>query len=388
MSDHRARRRKARISRTTLTLSAAAALGALSLTACGEDSGSGPGDDGRLDVIASFYPMEFLAEQVGGDLVSVTTLTAPGTEPHDMELTARQTASLGEADVIVYLEGIQPAVDEAIEQSGAAHVAEALSLAGEHAGQEGHDESHEEGHEEAHAGEPGHEDEAHEDEAHEEEHGHAEDGHAEEGHTEDGHTDEGHADEGHADDGHTDEGHADDGHDHEGGDPHIWLDPVAYSAVAEGVAEVFAEADPDHAEDYRRNAGTLTAELSALDSEYREGLADRTGDTFITTHAAFGHLAERYGLHEEAITGLDPESEPSAARMRDLHDIAERENVTTIFFETLVSDETARTLADDLGLQTAVLDPVEGITDDSPGADYLEVMRANLEALSKALGAA
>ncbi|SFC01249.1 metal ABC transporter substrate-binding protein [Streptomyces aidingensis] len=367
MSDHRTRRRKARISTTALALGATAALSALTLTACSEDSsGTGSGDDGRLDVIASFYPMEFVAERVGGDLVSVTTLTAPGTEPHDMELTARQTASLSEADVIVYLEGIQPAVDQAIEQAGAAHTAEALSLAGAHAEEEsghGEEEGHAEG--DTHAEEEGHAEEGH---THAEEEGHAEgDTHAEE-------------ESGHAEDSH-------DGHDHEGGDPHIWLDPVAYAAVTEGVAEVFAEADPDHAADYHNNADALIAELNALDAEYEEGLAGRTGDTFITTHAAFGHLAERYGLHEEAIAGLDPESEPSAARMQELHDIAEHENVTTVFFETLVSDETARTLAGDLGLETAVLDPLEGITEDSPGADYLEVMRANLEALRKALGA-
>ncbi|GAB2931080.1 zinc ABC transporter substrate-binding protein [Streptomyces mayteni] len=311
------------------------------LTACGSgDEGGGAGADGRLDVVASFYPMEFLAERIGGEHVSVSTLTEPGVEPHDLDLSPRQTASLSEADLVVYLQGLQPAVDEAVEQSGASHVVEATSFTTL---------------------------ETHGDDVDGEEH-------AEE-HAEDGHADEEHAE----DDGH--------GHDHEGGDPHVWLDPVRYAEVAQGVGDAMAEADPDHAADYERNAEQLVGELQSLDEEFAAGLADAPARTFITTHAAFGYLAERYELHEEAITGLDPEAEPSAARMRDLQDIAREDGVTTVFFETLVSDETARTLADDLGLETAVLDPVEGITEDSPGADYLEVMRANLAALQQALGA-
>ncbi len=307
----------------------ATALGLLAMSACGTDEGGG--SDGTLDVVASFYPVAFLAEQIGGEHVSVSTLTEPGVEPHDLELSPQQTAELTEADLVVYLAGLQPAVDEAIEQAGVEHVAEASSFTSLEA------------------------------------HGETED-----------HSDE-HAEE-HA------EEHEDDGHDHEGRDPHLWLDPVRYAEVATGVGDAMAEADPDHAEAYHRNADRLVADLEGLDEEFTQGLADIRGNTFITNHAAFGYLAERYGLHEEAITGLDPESEPSGERMRELHEVAEDENVTTVFFETLASDETARTLADDLGLRTAVLDPVEGITDDSPGADYFEVMRANLEALREALG--
>lgn len=337
--------------RIPLALAAgSAALGVLSLSACGSGSSDDPGDDtaeGTLAVAASFYPMEFLAERIGGEHVSVTALTAPGTEPHDAELSPRQTAELTEADVIVYLEGLQPAVDNAVAQSGVAHVAEATSFTTLDA------------------------------------HGTSED-HGDEGH-EGGEHEDTHADEGHAAAAAEGDDH---GHDHGAEDPHIWLDPVKFAEVAEGVGSVLAKADPDHATDYERNTQRLVDDLATLDEEYAEGLADIKTDTFITNHAAFGYLAARYGLHEEAIAGLDPESEPSAARMRELHDIATENNVTTVFFETLASDETARTLADDLGLETDVLDPVEGITDASAATDYLAVMRANLAALQQALGAA
>jgi zinc transport system substrate-binding protein len=364
------RRSRSRISATALA-AGVTALGLFATTGCGSDEG--PGGEGGLDVVASFYPLEFLAERIGGEHVSVSTLTGPGTEPHDLVISPRQTAELTEADLVVYLAGLQPAVDDAVEQSGVENVVEATSLTTLNDEAEHEDEHAEDEHtDEEHTGEE-----------------HAEDGHAGEEHAEGGHAEDGHAGEEHAEDGHAEEeaGHEGHDHDHGGTDPHIWLDPTKFAEVAEGVGAALAEADPDHAADFERNTAELTAELTALDEEFTAGLAATETDTFITTHAAFGYLADRYGLHEESITGLDPESEPSGARMRELQEIAEADHVSTVFFETLVSDETARTLAGDLGLQTAVLDPVEGITEESPGADYFEVMRANLEALRLALGA-
>ncbi|MFC7899923.1 metal ABC transporter substrate-binding protein [Streptomyces griseoincarnatus] len=321
---------------SAVALTAVAALGFGTLTACSSDSAAA-GDTGTFDVVASFYPMAFLAERIGGEHVHVTSLTQPGQEPHDLEISARQTAQLEEADAALYLKGLQPSVDEAIGQSPIATKIDAAELTAleEHGTEAGHGEEHGEGHEDEHS--------------HEDEHGHD--------------------------------------HDHEGGDPHIWLDPVKYAEVAEGVGKAFQKADPDHAADYRKNTATLVKDLEALDEKFRTGLANRTSDVFVTTHAAFGYLAERYGLTEEAISGLDPDTEPSGARVKELQKIAKDDGVTTVFYETLVSDKTAKTLAGDTGLKTDVLDPVEGITDHSRGEDYFQVMEANLTALRTALGA-
>ncbi|MFD1828174.1 metal ABC transporter substrate-binding protein [Streptomyces desertarenae] len=336
--------RPARRAASRTALASVTALGALGLAACGTGQAGGDASDG-VDVVASFYPMQFLAEEIGGEHVSVTSLVKPGVEPHDLELGPQQTASIGEADLVVYLKGFQPAVDEAVEQSGPEHVAEtsAYTELREHG-------AHEHGEEEQGA------------------HGHGAEEH---------------------DHGHGEEEHGHEGHDHGEGtlDPHVWLDPVKYAEMAEGVGKALAEADPDHASDYRSNAAELAGKLKALDTEFREGLKNRDTDTFVTTHAAFGYLAERYGLREESIAGLDPEAGPSGARMKELHEIVEHDGVGTVFFESAASDRTARTLADDLGLRTDVLDPVEGVTDASRGDDYLEIMRANLQALRKALGA-
>ncbi|MHC8422794.1 zinc ABC transporter substrate-binding protein [Streptomyces sp. NB004] len=315
-----------------IAVAAAAALGLGTLSACSSDS-SAAGHTDKLDVVASFYPMQYLAEEIGGDHVNVTTLTEPGQEPHDLELSARQTAQMGEADAVLYLKSLQPTVDEAVAQSDVKTKIDAAGLTKL------------------------------------EDHGSVEHDHGAEGHSGEEHAEEGHSEEGDA------------------LDPHVWLDPVKYAEIAEGVAKSFEKADPDHADAYRANADALAKKLGDLDTAFKDGLADTGSKVFFTNHAAFGYLAERYGLTQEAINGLDPESEPSPARIKELQEEARADGVTTVFYETLVSDKTARTLAKDAGLKTDVLDPLEGITDKSKGDDYVGVMEANLKALQAALGA-
>ncbi|MFI1467427.1 metal ABC transporter substrate-binding protein [Streptomyces wuyuanensis] len=324
----------------------AAALSLVTLSACSSGS-SGAADegksDGKLDVVASFYPMQYLAEQIGGDHVQVTTLAKPGVEPHDLELKPRQASELRQADYILYLKGVMPAVDDAISQAGVENTVDAATLTKleNHGSDVGHDHGHE------------------------------------------GETAEGHAE-------HEGEEHA--GEEHKDGenaaaDPHVWLDPVKYAEVARGVGVSLEKADPAHAADYKKNTDDLVKKLEALNTEFADGLKNTTTKTFITTHSAFGYLAERYGLEQHGIAGIDPESEPSPARIKELQTVAKQEKVTTVFFETLASDRTAKTLAKDTGLKTDVLDPLEGITDKSKGDDYFAVMEANFAALQKALGA-
>ncbi|CAB4741214.1 unannotated protein [freshwater metagenome] len=179
----------------------------------------------------------------------------------------------------------------------------------------------------------------------------------------------------------------DDGHDHAAGDldPHFWLDPMKMADLADAVAEELSAVDAEGAEEYAANAADLRAELEELDADYASGLASCERDLVVVNHDAFGYLT-KYGLELEAIAGLSPDSEPTAADVARLQDLIEDEGVTTVFSETLVSPETAETLARDAGVEADVLDPIEGLTDTTADEDYLSLMRANLEALRAANG--
>lgn len=299
--------------------------GALVLTGCGATTGaSDDKPDGAMTVLASFYPLQYVVEQVGGDLVTVASLTPPGAEPHDLELSPRQVREVGDADVVVYLAGFQPAVDDAIAARRPEHLVDAASTAAVAA-----------------------------------------------------HMDA-------ADDAEPDDAEAADGHDHDAGDPHFWLDPTLLAAVAVDVAVSLSAADPTHAAEFAAGANRLGADLAALDEEFTAGLASCERRVIVTSHAAFGFLAERYGLEQVGISGLDPESEPSPARLREIRAVVTEHQVTTLFTESLVNPKVAETLAGDLAITTAVLDPIESQAD--PGTDYRGAVDANLAALQKALG--
>lgn len=165
--------------------------------------------------------------------------------------------------------------------------------------------------------------------------------------------------------------------------PHFWLDPTRLAKVAAAVTQELAEADPAHAAAYERNLAALEDDLRALDAEFRAGLADCRIDTVVVSHDAFTAY-ERYGLRFAAINGLSPDAEPSPAHLHELSELIDSEGVTTVFSETLASPELTNTLADDLGLETEVLDPIEGLTEATADEDYLSLMRANLAAIQEA----
>ncbi|ANS77478.1 Zinc ABC transporter, periplasmic-binding protein ZnuA [Serinicoccus hydrothermalis] len=313
---------------------------ALGLSACGSGSTDGGADaegSADLQVVASFYPVQYLVERVAGEHAEVSSLTAPGVDPHSLELSPRDVGSLGDADLVVYSAGMQAAVDDAVESQvddTALDVAPAADLLSVSETEEEH---------------AGHSEEGDEDREHE-----------------------------------GDEGH--EGHDHGSEDPHFWLDPERYGHVVEAIADRLVEVDPDHAADYEANAASVVEDLDALDADFEQGLADCTSRDLVTTHEAFGYLAERYDLHQMGITGISPEAEPSAARLAEISSQVEELGVTTIYAEPILTNAIARTVAQETGTRVLTLDPLGGITEESAGEDYLEVMRANLEALSDGLG--
>jgi zinc transport system substrate-binding protein len=301
-----------------------AAAGALLLAGC---SGSSDESSSSTEVLASAYPFAFIAEQVGGDHVTVDSLTAPGVEPHDIELAPRQVAAVNDADLVIVLDGFQAAVDDAVAQAEVEEdrlldVADVVTL--EDTGTAHH----------------------HDEEA----------------------------------------GHEEDEHEAEELDPHVWLDPLRMATLTGAVADRLSELDPDNADAYEANAERLIADLTALDQAYTEGLATCERRTVVTSHDAFGYLALRYDLEIVPIAGIDPAQEPSPAEQAAIADTVREEQVTTIFTEELVSPAVAESIADETGASIATLDPVEGLSEATSDEDYLSLMRANLAALKEANG--
>lgn len=267
-------------------------------------AGGAHAEEDGVSVVVSSYPLQYVAERVGGTRVGVENLTPPSSDPHALELTARDVAHLEAADLVVHLPGgFQPAAD-----AGVADVAPDRLL---------------------------------------------------------------------------DVTRAADVRDE---DPHFWLDPTRLAAVGAAVAERLSAIDPDGAAGYRSHAAALTADLEALDERYATALAPCAGATLVTSHQAFGYLAERYGLHQVGVVGVDPDVEPSPARLREVAALVAEHGVRTLFFERAAGPGVTSWLAERAGVGTAVIDPVEARGEGDP--DYLQAMESNLDALVGGLACA
>jgi zinc transport system substrate-binding protein len=291
-----------------IVLAAVLVAAGAGLAGCGARASGG----GKPKVVAAFYPLAWLAAQVGGPGISVEDLTKPGAEPHDLELTPRQVIHVGESDLAFYIKGVQPAVDKAVREHAEHHALDAESVVPTLPAPQ-------------------------------------------------------------------------DSEDNGAIDPHLWLDPSRFATVATALGERLARVDAANAAGYRSRAAQVAARLNALDAEFRTGLHGCARKEIVTGHAAFGYLAQRYGLTQVGVSGLDPEAEPSPTRIADLTTLIRRTGATTVFTETLASPKTADTLAQEAGVRTEVLDPVEGVKPHSHD-DYFSIMRRDLATLRPALG--
>lgn len=294
---------------------------------CGGAGGTAAafGSDGRLRVASSFYPLYEFAEAVGGDRIDLVNLVPAGTEPHDWEPTAAHIRALNAAQVFLYNgAGFEHWVDKAVQSLDNDDLLVVEASRGFQLL-------------EAHEGEADHEEEA--------------------------------------------------GHEHGEFDPHLWLDPNGAIHIVERIRDAFSEADPGNVDYYRTNAEAYVAELKALDQEFAQGLAQCELRTFFTTHNAFGYLAHRYDLTQQPLMGLAPDAEPTPKALKQVVDQARDANVRYIFFETLVSDKVAKVVAGEIGAETLVLNPFEGLAEVQvqAGQNYFTVMRQNLANLKRAM---
>ncbi|WP_349674651.1 metal ABC transporter substrate-binding protein [Lacrimispora sp.] len=299
----------------------AAAASAVLLSGCGQKKEAN--DSGKLNVMASFYPMYDFAVKIGGDKVEVKNMVPAGTEPHDWEPATKDITGLEKADVFVYSgAGIEHWVEDVLKslKNNNLTVTEASSgislLKGE---------------------------EQEEVKGEEQEHGEF--------------------------------------------DPHVWLSPVNAKKEMENIKDAFVKADPANEAYYQANYDNYASKFDELDKKYKDTLSPLPNKSVVVAHEAFGYLCNAYGLTQMGIEGLSPDSEPDPARMAEVIDFVKENKVKTIFFEDLVSPKVAETIAKETGAKTEVLNPLEGLTDEQlkNGDDYFSVMEKNLTVLKEAL---
>lgn len=333
----------------------------------GCSNAANPNTDNKTHIVTGFYPLQYLAAKIGGDTVDVISLTPPGSDAHNLELSPKAVETLRQADLVIYLSGFQTALDEAIAQAKPKNVLDIskyvqlrtpTELQAEHGStttqptpanmptdtptyidtdittNASAQSENPASSEPTHALAP------------------AEDEHA--------------------------------GHHHNAGDldPHFWLDPARMNTAAAAISEQMGKVTPEQQGLYATNLRGLQHALADLDTTAQVGFDNCAIKTTVVTHEAFGYLLGKVGLKQVGLSGLDPEATPTPARLAEIKKIVAAAKVTTIFTEAAISPKAAEAIAEETGAQTRVIDTLA--TQLNPDQDYLQVMTENLIALREA----
>ncbi len=309
------------------------------LVGCGTANTDWPAQD-KLPIVASFYPVAYLTQQVGGDKVDVLTMVPAGAEPHVWEPTPADLVNIGKSKLFVYLglgmDAWAPDVLQSLGKDAPASVeasdgVDPLTFEQERELVEDH--NHEE----------------HSDHNHDEEHA----------------------------------GHS---HSHGGIDPHVWLDPQRAKIMAKNILDGLSSVDPENRAYYQENYNALALRLDELDQAYESNLSGFSDKKIVVSHEAYGYICSRYGIDQIGINGLTPDSEPDAKTMAEIVNLVKKDHITTVFYEELVSPKVAKQIANETGAKAEVLSPVEGLSEEDiqAGENYFTKMYSNLEKLKVA----
>ena len=299
-------------------------LATLSLTACSGNEAENTANS--VVIAASFYPIEEIVSNLSGGTIGVVGLTPPGAGAHDLELTSEQLTELEDSDVLFYLgDGFQPGIEKVMTSlPKSVQVVDLLERI----------------------------------------------------------TVRDIVPQLEGLEGETD------GESLESGkDPHVWLDPANMIIMANHVHDVLQDIQGIDKKSLDSSLNTYLADLTKLGSEFDDGLKQCESNVIVTSHRAFEYLAARTNLQQVAIAGVNPDSEPSTKSMQEIAKFAQANRVSTIFFETLLPEDLARTIANEIGAKTDLLDPIEGFSQDDldAGMNYIVAQRANLERLRAGL---
>ena len=280
------------------------------LTGCAKNKSTVNNEEDKLMVYTSFYPMYFLANEIGGDYVIVKTVIPHGVDSHDYEPTVDQLRELNDAEVFIYNgvnfeSWVNKLVGSIVDESITINASQYCDLI--------------------------------------------------------------------VNDGVT--------------DPHLWLDPENMVKIGEVIKDRFIELDKENEEYYKANYKNLKERLEELDNKFFEELKEKSIDSIIVSHKAFGYMAKKYGFNQISVAGISPEQEPSPKAIANILDLVKDKDYKYIFLETLASPKTVEIIADEAGLKTLVLNPIEGLTEEEieNGKDYISIMEENLQNLKKAL---
>lgn len=303
----------------------------LLLAACGNKDANKEqptNDSGKLAVYTTVYPLQYFTERIGGEYVDVKSIYPPGADEHTFDPTQKNMMALADSDLFFYiglgLEGFVENAEKTLKNEHVEMVATAEGISEKMLG-EAHD--------------------------------HEEDGHDEEG------------------------------HDHGALDPHVWMSPKLSVELATSIKNSLIDKAPEMAAEFEKNFEQLNAELVELDGQFKVMAANAPSKTFFVSHAAFGYIAEPYGLEQVAIAGLNSQSEPSQKQLASLVEQAQELNVHYILFEQNVSSKPTEVIRKEIGAEALTLHNLGVLTVDDvkSNEDYFSLMERNIETLSKAL---
>lgn len=316
------------------------ALVMLIAVGCQEDGVSNGVNEAEVKVFTTIYPLQFIVEEVGTEMVEVETIYPPGVDAHSFEPTMKDMAEIATSDAFIYfgptMEGFVKSAAEALD----GEVVQLFSL---------------EEHDELFTNSSGEEvvDENHDEDSHDE-HEHEEDDH--------------------------------DGHDHGGRNPHVWIDPLRMITMTHIITEQLIEIAPDHEELFNRNKEELIERLEKLDELFVSEMAEKEDKYLIVPHAAYGYWEERYGIEQIAISGLSPSEEPSQKYLAEIIVKADELGIDYLFYEQNTPDKLIEIIKSEIDANTYTIHNLSVLTDEDiqNEEDYISLMESNIRVLVEA----
>lgn len=284
----------------------------------------------KKQVMTTFYPVYYLAERIGGDVIEVSMLLEGNQNAHDYEASAKDAARTQSSDLFIYqddeMEYFVSSLFNLIDLDKVQVLETTVGIELLEGDAHDHDHDDEDGHD------------------HDHDHDHS--------------------------------------HDY---DPHTWLDPMIYAQQAANVRDALIELDSANEAVYQANAEALIAELEVLNQEFEEQLAQLDDRRIVVQHAAFGYLTHAYDLEQVAIAGISSTQEPSAQALASMQDFIKSEQISVVYVEPSLDQAIANTVTSISDVELRPLRTLETVSADemAEGIDYFSIMRDNLVELTR-----